>query len=279
MTVLAELVRLPTPSTPIDGLLYPVDEGEPVGVARAGAMILHGTSKNFYRGPSRFLPPFLVELGVETLACNRRDHDVLATIGRDPEGGAFQTYAEGLEDADSMARFLATRGHAAPVVVGHSNGGLLAAAYAAEHPVRALILLSAHAGGPQSVARDSAAGLIAQDRVDEFTERARRMVAEGRGDEFLLLPSWWYLTTARSFLDRAENSPDLLTVATRLRCPVLVLRGEQEDESRYPVQAVAERAGGPTTTAIIEGADHHYGGREEALAEVVVAWLREELAG
>src|SRR5437879_12840429 len=82
---------------------------------------------NFYVGALRFLPPVLVKLGLACLAFNRRGHDILSTRNsRVPEGGAFQLAREGIEDNRSAARWMAERGFPHPVIIGHSNGGMLA---------------------------------------------------------------------------------------------------------------------------------------------------------
>jgi alpha/beta superfamily hydrolase len=40
------------------------------------ALMVHGLTWNFYRGPSRWLPPLLAEAGYVTLSLNMRDHDL-----------------------------------------------------------------------------------------------------------------------------------------------------------------------------------------------------------
>ena len=99
----------------------------------------------------------------------------------------------------------------------------------------------------------SAAGLLAQDRLEELARTARRAVAEGRGRELMLLPGWWYVTSAASFVDSLENCPDLLEAAARIRCPVRYVRGEREPRELYPAEAFAERATGPCAVRIIIG--------------------------
>jgi pimeloyl-ACP methyl ester carboxylesterase len=239
-------------------------------------LLMHGNTMNFYVGPPRFLPPALTELGYACLAFNRRGHDVL-TI-RDSkdflraEGAAFQTAAEGLADNDSAARFLADQGLREPVVIGHSNGGMLAAQFAARHPeTRALVLLSAHAGGKGTLDRGGWRAL------PELTARAERLVAEGRGRDLLLVSDWWWVISANSFLDRLHNTPDTLEAAPRIRCPVLYLRGDQEPEDTYPAYGFQRRAGGPCEVAIIPDCDHFYVRREDVVTSTVCRWLRRVL--
>src|SRR5213594_485413 len=153
----AELVSIPTDTIPLDGLYY-----EPEGGAAGAALLFHGNTMNFYVGALRFLPPVLVELGLACLAFNRRGHDILSTRNsRTPEGGAFQLAREGIEDNRCAARWLSARGFPAPVVIGHSNGGMLAVRHVVDHPeTPALVLLSAHGGGRNLVQRGAQRGLM-----------------------------------------------------------------------------------------------------------------------
>src|SRR6266511_5882564 len=126
-----ELVSIATDSYPLDGIFY-----EPEGGANRGAvLIMHGNCKNFYTGVSRALPPLLTWLGYACLAYNRRGHDVLVTLtGREPAGGAYQRVHEAIADNHHAAAWLAARGFPRPIVIGHSNGGMLAVPHVVAHP-------------------------------------------------------------------------------------------------------------------------------------------------
>ena len=128
-----EIVSIATDTTPPDGLLYLPD-----GEVRGAVQLMHGNTMNFYVGPPRFLPPYLTDLGLACLAYNRRGHDVLSNRdSRDLEGGAHQTIAEAIEDNRLARRWMDDRGLPAPVVIGHSNGGMLAVRHVADaggHP-------------------------------------------------------------------------------------------------------------------------------------------------
>jgi pimeloyl-ACP methyl ester carboxylesterase len=89
----------------------------------------------------------------------------------------------------------------------------------------------------------------------------------------MLLPGWWYVTSAASFVDTLENCPELLEAAARIRCPILYLRGDREPRELYPAEAFAERATGPCTVRIVEDCDHFYRGRETIVADLVTGWL------
>jgi pimeloyl-ACP methyl ester carboxylesterase len=164
------------------------------------------------------------------------------------------------------------------VVIGHSNGGTLAVQHVADHPrTLALVLLSAHCGGREMVPRASRAGLLAQERLHEITEQARQLISMGRGRELMLLPGWWYVTSAASFVDALENCPDLLQLAPRIGCPALYLRGDREPRELYPAQAFARRAAGRCDVEIVPDCDHFYAGREDAVSTIVCSWLANAL--
>jgi pimeloyl-ACP methyl ester carboxylesterase len=272
-----ELISIPTDTVPLDGALHLPD-----GPATAGAVLLfHGNTMNFYIGAPRFLPPALTAMGYACLAFNRRGHDILSIRdSRGAEGAAFQLTAEGIEDNRIAASWMADRGFPPPVIVGHSNGGMLAVPHVVAHPdTPALILLSAHGGGQDGVRRSSQAGLMAGDRLQEITAQARAMVAAGRGRELMLMPGWWYVITAESFLDRKTAMPDILELAPSVACPVLYIRGDQESAENYPAEAFRDRAAGLCEVAIIPDCDHFYRKREGAVIERVTAWLRKTLPG
>ena len=257
---------------PLDGALHLPDGG-----TSAGAVLLfHGNTMNFYIGASRFLPPALTAMGYACLVFNRRGHDILSIRdSRNAEGAALQTTQEGIEDNRLAARWMQRHGFPPPVVIGHSNGGMLAVPHVVAHPeTPALILLSAHGGGADGVRRSSQAGLMAADRLEEITAQAAAMVADGRGRELMLMPGWWYVITADSFLDRMTAMPDIVELAPAVRCPTLYLRGDQESADTYPAEAFAARAGGRCDVETIPECDHFYRGREQVVIDCVTAWLR-----
>lgn len=266
-----ELVSIPTDTHPLDGLFYRPDGGD----IRAGILLFHGNTSNFYSGPPRFLPPRLVQRGFACLAFNRRGHDVVTTLeGKRPGGGAYQTATEGIADNEYAASLLADRGFDAPVVIGHSNGGMLGAEFAASHSrVRALVLLSAHAGGPDTYIRGCKAGMMAAEKVEETLVAARALVAAGRGDELLLMPGWHWVASATSLIDRHENTPDLLKNAQSVTCPSLFLVGDLEDPDTYPAREFARLAAGPSEARVLENCDHWYRSLTDFVAESVADWL------
>jgi len=265
------LISIPTDTQALDGLYY-----TPPGTPKGAALFFHGNCMNFYTGPARVVPSALVAAGYACLAFNRRGHDMIATTNsRAVTGGAFQTTSEAIADNRCAAQWLGTRGFERPIVIGHSNGGMLAVQHVADHPATpALVLLSAHLGGKAIVPLASQAGLLGGERIAEVEATARRMVAEGRGGELMLLPGWWWVITAESYLDYCSQLPDVLALAPRIECPVLYIRGDQEPAHIYPAEEFAARASGPCEVRIVENCDHFYGGRENTIAGIVTGWLQ-----
>ena len=270
-----ELVTIETNTAqPLDGAWY-----EPDGGATAGAVMLcHGNTMNFYVGAPRFLPPALTELGFACLAFNRRGHDILSNRNsRAVEGAAFQTTAEGIEDNEFAAAWMAEKGHKAPVVIGHSNGGFLGVQHVASHPeTPALVMLSGHAGGKVQENLAAKTGLLGGARTPEFRKEAEKMIAEGRGEDLILLPGWWYVATANSYFDRMTTMPDTVATAPQITCPTLFIRGDKEIAASYPAEDFAEKSGGPVDIEIVENCDHYYKGREDEIIKLVAGWLKNQ---
>lgn len=267
-----ELISIPTDTEPLDGIFYTPKARAPV----AAALLFHGNCHNFYTGPSRFLPEVLAARGIASLAFNRRGHDMMTSLfGRTVGGGSFQLAREAIVDNRLAADWLAARGHLNPIVIGHSNGGMLATQHCADDygQPRALVLMSAHIGGVENVQQISAAGMFAQDRLPELTAQAEAMIAQGRGRELMLLPDWWWVISAESFIDRVRATPSTIANASRIRCPSLYLRGDKEAPASYPIEAFAARAGAPCETRVIPDCDHFYTGREADVAAQVVSWI------
>jgi pimeloyl-ACP methyl ester carboxylesterase len=269
-----QLVTIETNDIPIDGAFH-----EPDGETCAAALYFHGNTMNFYTGGARFLPPVLTKLGIAVLAFNRRGHDILTTrASRAAEGGAFQTSAQAIADNRYAAQWLAARGFANPIVMGHSNGGMLSTRHVVDHPnTPALVLLSAGRGGPQRETPNATEKLFAVGKLDALTQQARDMVAAGKGRELMFMPGWWYVISAESFLDRIVSVPDTIALAPQIKCPVLAIRGDKEDVDRYPAEEFAAVCGGKCEVNIVENCDHFYNGREAHVAGIVRDWLAKTL--
>ena len=268
----AELISIETETTPLDGLYY---EPKPGSQIRGSVQLLHGNTMNFYIGHNRFMPPALVPLGYAVLAYNRRGHDILSIRdSREVEGAALQITEEAVADNNHARTWMLNRGLTAPICIGHSNGGMLAAKHVAGHPdTPALVLLSAHVGGSELVEIASANGLFGRDQLPDVLQEAERRMNDGRGDELMMLPGWYWVTTARSFLDYSANLPSLLEQAEDITCPVLFVRGDQEPAELYPAEEFRERCPGEVEFVELRDCGHFYDGLEEKVNEVVCDFL------
>ena len=207
-----ELVSIETGTYPLDGVFYRPQ----AGAGKGAILIMHGNCGNFYTGVPRHVAPLLVQLGYAVLAFNRRGHDIMANSAREPTGGAYQRIHEMIEDNQHAECWLVTQGFERPIVIGHSNGGMLAVKHCAgSASVRALVLLSAHMGGKNLFRTISEAGLMAGKRFDELSARARELVAAGAGSELLQVPGWWWVISAQTFVDYLDlcDAPALPSLA------------------------------------------------------------------
>ena len=136
-----------------------------------------------------------------------------------------------------------------------------------------MVLLSAHGGGRGGAQRTSLAG----DRLEEITAQARALVSAGRGRELMLVPGWWYVISAESFLDRLTKMPDVLELAPQIRCPTLFVRGDREDAENYPAERFRDCSGGTCDVEIVPDCDHFYVRRENTICDLVAGWLARTL--
>jgi pimeloyl-ACP methyl ester carboxylesterase len=257
---------------PLDGLMHM----PPGGGATRAVLLVHGKVMNFYTGPCRILPPCLTAMGFSCLAMNRRGHDLGGIRnGRESYGGSWEKFADSQLDIAAGVAALRERGFSRIVLLGHSFGGIAAAAYAADHPgeISALVLCSAGTGGIEYLAQSSRRGMLAADRHDAIDAEAKRLVAAGRGEQMIALPGWWYAITAASWVDLSQNVPLTVEKVRHYPGPVLAVRGAKEAPELYPAEAAAMAAGAHGTLAVISGADHFYNRTESALAQVVSEWL------
>jgi pimeloyl-ACP methyl ester carboxylesterase len=265
------LISIATDTIPLDGAWHEPESG----TVRGAVLIFHGNTMNFYTGAPRFLPPVLTKLGYACLAFNRRGHDILAIRNsRSAEGAAFQTYSEAIADNRMAADWVKVKGFPDPIVVGHSNGGMLAVRHVADHPeTPRLVLLSAHCGGKDMLPLACEAGLLAKENLSEKLNEAKALVEKGRNRDLMLMPGWWYAISAESFLDLA-NCPDILELAPKIGCPVLYVRGGKEPRDLYPAEEFQKRCKGACAVEIVPDADHFYNGHEERVTGIVSRWLQ-----
>lgn len=203
----------------LDGGMY-----RPTETPRHGAQILmvHGLTWNFYRGPSRWLPPLLAAAGYPCLSLNMRDHD--------------QTEAKDFE--------------------------------LAQHDLRAGIdYLANHSNEVILLAHGYACNKVVCYPGWSGDARVRRRILTTLGAVQAYRPDIW---------------ATVLRLAPDLRGRTQVVQGAID-----PVIQARQRADELTSAAkqsevevvLLEGADHYFNNRHEALATCIVTWLAASAAG
>jgi uncharacterized protein len=175
--------------------------------------------------PNREIAEALAERGIALLRYDKRG------VGRSSTGQG-RTSADIADDVRAILRFLRTRDDIAGdriILIGHSEGGLIAPMVAASDPegILAVVLLAAPAWPGREVIRSQIrVGLAANSALSDAQRGSVAAQRLARMDAAAAAGSWM-----RFFLDY-----DPLPAARRLRAPVLILQG-QTDEYVLPEHA------------------------------------------
>ena len=245
---------------------------------------VHGLTGSFHEPHALAIGRYLAGRGHVFVAGDNRGHDVGVHIGTtegQPRlgGGWWELASESGLDVGAWIDFALSLGFARVVLIGHSYGAVKSLWYQAEKQdprVEAIV----SASGPPRVGRHHRAN-------PELLAQAERLVAEGRGQELLPMGSMggFGTTSAQTLADRARALPDVYgedggedAPIARLRCPLLVLLGSEEPWLGTPQDLDAARdrarAAPRVDTAMVEGADHVYAGREDEVGRVIDEWVR-----
>lgn len=211
-----KLVTLETSdNTELDGAWYSPPDQEPCRTA--SICIVHGLGWNFYRGPSRWLPPLFVAAGYPCLALNMRDHD-----RKDVEDFDLSGY-----DIAAGVAFLERHGPGEVVLLGHGYG---------------------------------CNKLLCYSRLSDDRRPFRRVLMT--------------LGAIRSY--KPEVWDRVLACAADNQGETLVVQGA-DDPFIAAQERTAELRGAARNTklelVLLEGADHYFNGRHDALARCIVDWL------
>ena len=193
----------------------------------------------------RDFPERLAEAtGLEVLAYDRRGHGA-----SDPFGPA-RTIRYMHEEAATFARVLEALDVEDAVLFGHSDGGSIALLAAAHHPRRIRGVIS------------EAAHVFVDERTLEGVRAAQRAVAEGdllariakhHGPKAEALAAAWTGTWLAPWYRGWNVEEDL----RRIRCPVLVIQGEEDEYGTdAQVHAIARGVSGPARELLLPGLRH-----------------------
>ena len=186
--------------------------------------------------PFRQLADALARAGIATLRLDDRG------FGASGGDGANATSADFADDARAALAWLRGRSDvdgARLVLLGHSEGALVAPMVAADDPkLRGIVLLAGPAWTGRRVIEHQNGLAIAREAVQSVGRRDSLVRAAMTKVDSLAGANAWL----RFFLDY-----DPLPTARRVRCPVLVVQGQtdhQVDPAQAPELAGAIRAGG-----------------------------------
>ena len=275
---------------------------EPTNIAEDIVFLqIHGMFENFH------LPLFINIMadkiatnGYYFLTVNTRAKDYFIYFRQYKEDGSFEWKQEGGSYEIFSKCLLDIRGwldyceglDKRVILMGHSHGALKVAYYALNYPndprVIGLVLLSPS---------DDVGGQINDigDKYNDFLNIAQIMIDEKNGNE--MIPHWCYgqPVTANMYMDMFGPDSDLAMFRYNepskgfssfniIKWPVLTIFGSDDKATAgVPAKNALELIDHALlsvkshTTKIIEGANHHYIGKEEPLVNVILDWATDAL--
>lgn len=245
-----------------------------------GVLLIHGSGRNFYAQSTRVMAEDLRGKGYPCLALNTKGHD---TVWLDTSDGSYYGNANEILDNSRLdlragVDYLWERGCRRIALVGHSMGAVKVGYYAAtENDPRVATVI------PVSPVRLSYSYYLESEDAAEFQENIRRadeMESEDRAlDLFRVNFPIPQMFSAASYLDKhgpAERY-NLVTLAPRIRIPMLVVAGEMETHVRLrdcPRDMVIAAVNCPRAEYItVPGGNHALTNRPDEAAEAVLNWL------
>ncbi|MCX5908363.1 MAG: DUF1749 domain-containing protein [Deltaproteobacteria bacterium] len=267
---------------------------EPEGGKGAILINIHGTSASFYcEEYGRIFAETLSAIGITTLFTNNRGSHVMEAWQN--IGAALEIFENCVLDIDAWIQYALNLGYRKIFLQGHSLGTEKIVYYMnhgrLQDKVVALILLgcSDSFGNQSRIAKG-----FPVDPMDE----ARRLVAEGKGEQFLT--SVWrphgggVPKSASSYLNFFSPGSELsralplrqghnLTYYHNIQVPILVVVGEWDPYTYIPVQDainLLKRENHRTQATIIHDADHDFSGKGKELVDIVKQFVeRVEISG
>ncbi|MFH1991317.1 MAG: alpha/beta fold hydrolase [Pseudomonadota bacterium] len=267
-----ELVKLRT----IDGieLIGALREPQP-DRQKAGLVMVHGYSGNFYSGIMEYLPEALRDCGFYTLALNMRDHDQV------PKRNLFEENRHDIAAAiDEMNR----RGRSPVFLYGHSMGTNRVLDYLVstkDTRIAGLILT-----GPPGNMFEWNVRMFGQKKATQVLRLAQELKAKGKGDEWMLVdlgPLGKTLYTANHLVSlRGPGSfSDPFKNIARVSAPVLIVHGLADRLADPKTADRLQQQAGPgakVNVVKIAGADHSFRRHRQELADTIYKWLLTQLS-
>ena len=266
-----EMVRLQT----ADGITLTGVLRRPHTVRKkAGVVMIHGYSGNFYSGIMAFLPQAIADCGFAVLALNMRDHD------RVPKKNLFEENRYDIAAAvDEMAR----RGYRPMYLYGHSMGTNRVLYYqtVTKDPRIAGMILT----GPPGNLYKWNVRIFGQESAARVLGHALELKDNGKGNEWMLIdlgPLGKTLYTANHLvsLRGPETVSDPFKNIAKISKPILIVHG-LADRLALPEVADQLRQSAGTETQVkvvkIAGANHRFSRHQQDLVNAVNKWLTNQM--
>jgi pimeloyl-ACP methyl ester carboxylesterase len=252
---------------------------------------VHGWGANFYSPTYVGIGRALAGRGFTAISVNTRMHDIgnvekYSFGGKRVRGGGYWgVTSQDAMDIAAWIDFAEHIGFSKVLLVGHSAGWASVGRYRAETGdgrVAGLVLASGMIGP-------------AQENDPELMAQAKKLVANGAGEELLRLPNRTFpsFISAATYLDGENDPPDYkdffgightqTPAVMRVKCPMLAFFGTRGDiggekELDMLKSALQRIPGSPKLeTTMIANGDHEYVGEEAQVAEKIAHWLEEKL--
>jgi dienelactone hydrolase len=245
---------------------------------------VHGATANFYYPAYVAIARKMAAQGYTFILGNTRMHDMGCVLADYADGSALRGGSYwGLPskeplDIAAWIDVAEKKGHSSVVVVGHSAGGPAVRRFMAERPDTRVVGWS----------QGSVGLALWPPRADpDRLKIATEMVATGHSQGLLPIPN--FVLSAGTFLDYAQTPDDIYDfygignttpAVARVRTPLLAFYGSKNDvgsmaDLERMRALIAKHPGGPAhiDTAIIQGGDHDYSGKEAEVASLLANWI------
>ncbi len=252
----------------LNGLLY-----RPVAASRSTAILLvHGFSGNFYEA---YFPQFQQEAaaqGYAALALNMRDHDA---------GPKVSAFSDNEADIGAGLAYLRKLGYLKFVLLGQSMGAnrvLYFEAVSNDTTIAATILVSSPGNlfewNVWQFGREKAQASVNEALALQAAGRERELMLVDLGPVGKALYTPRYLLSLRGPGARSDPFQNI----QKSNSAILILQGTA-DKLIPPDIATRLKKAAPSNpraeVVYVDGAGHSFAGQEPALAQRILAWLKE----